>query len=176
MAKNNGVIAIVSLVLVGATGFFIYRSLKSKKETQKILDEQEKQKLDEEKKAKGENLVKGIADTIKTNIYKGLGLGEKVQTQEAKQGEVTKNLNNSSVLYSKVGTRLREKPNASSTIVATIQKSKVKLNKLPFVGSGMLGLGGVVATPVPEGKNIWFYVQQEGTDNKGWVRSDVVTL
>jgi hypothetical protein len=40
----------------------------------------------------------------------------------------------------------------------------------------MFGLSGVPATPITEGKNIWFYVQQEGTDNKGWVRSDVVTL
>jgi hypothetical protein len=176
MAKNNGLIVVVSGLLVGAAGFFIYRSFKSKKETQRLLDEQEKQKLDEDKKAKGENVVKGIADTIKTNLFKGLGLGEKVQTQEVKQVEATKNLNSTSVLYSKVGTRLREKPNSSSTIVATIQKAKVKLNKLPFIGGGMFGLSGVPATPITEGKNIWFYVQQEGTDNKGWVRSDVVTL
>jgi hypothetical protein len=175
MANKNGIIAIVSVALVGAAGFFIYRSIKSKKDTQKLLDEQEKQKLEEDKKAKGENLVKGIGSDILSNLYKGLGLGEKVKTQEDKQVEATKNLNNSRVLYSKVGTRLRKEPNSNSTIVAVVQKSRVKLNKLPFVG-GTLGLGGVVATPVPEGKNIWFYVQQEGTDNKGWVRSDVVTL
>lgn len=175
MAKNNGVIAIVSIALVGAAGFFIYRSMKSKKDTQKLLDEQEKQKLEEEKKAKGENLVKGIGSNILSNLYKGLGIGEKVKTQEVKEVEATKNLNSSSVLYSKVGTRLRKEPNTNSTIVAIVQKAKVKLNKLPFVG-GAFGLGGVPAIPVVEGKNTWFYVQQEGTDNKGWVRSDVVTL
>lgn len=189
MTKKNSIIAIVSVALASAAGYFIYRSFKSKKETNKLLEEEtRKQEVEsatepqnntiseQEKKEKGLKVAKAIGDDIKSKIWRGLGLGEKVETKSVKENELIKNLGKSSVLYSKVGTRLRENPNTTSKIVATIQKAKVKLTKLPFVGSTMFGVGGTPATPVTEGKNIWFYVQQEGTDNKGWVRSDVVTF
>lgn len=164
MAKNNGLIVVVSGLLVGAAGFFIYRSWKSKKDTQKLLEEQGKKKSGEEQ-GKDVGNIKKVEDNSKE-----LGLGEKVPTKVdtiASMPFKYKNEDNvdsgaTRILLSKIGTRLREKPNTTSKILAIVQKANVQLSELP------------PANRISEGKLTWFYVQQEGTNNKGWVRSDVV--
>jgi hypothetical protein len=146
MKKTNYLIPTLSLLFLGVAAFFIVKGIDTKKP-----------KGDKSKKKDNDSGDSG-----------GGTSNEKPNTTEIE--DITKNKLAAKVLTSKAGTRLREKPSTSSTIVKSLAKG-LKLKRVPKSPINFLA-----NVPVPDGENYWVYVQVENALTKGYVRTDVVDI
>jgi len=149
MKKTNYLIPTLSLLFLGVAAFFIVKGIDAKKS--------KKDKKDEEKPKKRVGSII-VDDPTKEEPF------------PTELEELTKNKIASNVLISKAGTRLREKPSTSSTIVKSLA-SGLKLKRVPNNPINFLA-----NLPVKDGNNYWVYVQIENALTKGYVRTDAVNI
>ena len=146
MKKTNYLIPTLSLLFLGVAAFFVVKGINTKKN-----------KKDESKPKKRVGSII-VADPTKEEPF------------PTELEELTKKKVAASELISKAGTRLREKPSTSSTIVKSLAKG-LKLKRVPKSPINFLA-----NVPVPDGENYWVYVQVENALTKGYVRTDVVDI
>ena len=173
MKKKNYLIPILSIAFIGTAAFFIFKSLKIKKE---------KQKLGDKDKDKDQNVNQNVdTNTGATNqgvlfdVLKNIFVKKDNPVTEQPINEADKKKLAAQVLFSKNGTRLRENPNSTSKILETLPKKGIKLTRA-LTPNFLTNLSETIA-PVKEGNYTWVLVISETPKKvRGWVRLDVVDL
>lgn len=152
MKKTNYLIPTLSLLFLGVAAFFIVKGINTKK-----------------------NKKEGSKQNANDGGGEQGGSGANTSTQSSNDtGLATENITEkkiaAKVLTSKAGTRLREKPSTSSTIVKSLAKG-LKLKRVPNSPINFLA-----NLPVKDGENYWVYVQLDNSLTKGFVRTDAVDI
>jgi hypothetical protein len=146
MKKTNYLIPTLSVLFLGVAAFFIVKGIEDTKKAKK------------DKKDKKDDDASGGSTNTNTS------------TQSSGIEDITQKKLTAKVLISKAGTRLREKPSTSGTIVKSLAKG-IKLNRVPNNPINFLA-----NLPVKDGDNYWVYVQIDNALTKGYVRTDVVDI
>jgi hypothetical protein len=149
MKKTNYLIPTLSILFLGVAAFFIVKGIDAKKSKKDKKDE------DKPKKRVGSIIV---GDPTKEEPF------------PSEIEDITQKKLAAKVLISKAGTRLREKPSTSATIVKSLAKG-IKLNRVPNNPINFLA-----NLPVKDGDNYWVYVQIDNALTKGYVRTDAVNI
>jgi len=178
MKKKNYLIPILSIAFIGTAAFFIFKSLKIKKEKQRLGNKGAAEKAAAEKAAADKAAAdpntgatnQGVFDVLK-NIF----VKKDNPVSEQPINDADKKKLAAQVLFSKNGTRLREKPNSTSSILETLPKKGIKLIRV-FIPNFQMLMPLPVA-PVREGNYTWVLVESTTAKKvRGWVRLDVVDL
>jgi lipopolysaccharide export LptBFGC system permease protein LptF len=173
MKKKNYLIPILSIAFIGTAAFFIFKSLKIKKEKQRL-------------KEKDKDVDKNVNQNVDTNtdttnqgvfydVLKNIFVKKDNPVSEQPINDADKKKLAAQVLFSKNGTRLRENPNSTSKILETLPKKGIKLTRVfsPNIQTMLI----LPNAPVKEGNYTWVLVISETAKKvRGWVRLDVVDL
>jgi hypothetical protein len=173
MKKKNYLIPILSIAFIGTAAFFIFKSLKIKKEKQRLGDKAAADKAAADKAAADPNTSatnQGLFDVLK-NIF----VKKDNPVAEQPINDADKKKLAAQVLFSKNGTRLSEKPNSTSSILETLPKKGIKLIRV-FIPNFQM-LTPLSVAPVKEGNYTWVLVESTTAKKvRGWVRLDDVDL
>jgi hypothetical protein len=174
MKKKNYLIPILSIAFIGTAAFFIFKSLKIKKEKQKLGDKDKDKNVNQNVDTNTGATNQGVG--VFYDVLKNIFVQKDNPVTEQPINEADKKKLAAKVLFSRAGTIIRKEPKSTSDKIITLQSNRTKLIRVfsPNIQTMLI----LPVAPVKEGNYTWVLVSGDGIFDgvRGWVRLDVVDL